>query len=107
MLVKKQSQINEEISKKRSVKGFRLLVVNSNKREDAINAKTKLYQYFPELKSYLYYQAPYFKLKAGNFKTRKEAEDYQQKLASHFPNGVYIMTDIIELKPEKEAEEIQ
>jgi len=107
LLIKKQSQLNEETNKKKTARGFRLLVVNSNKREDAINAKTKLYQYFPELKTYLYYQAPYFKLKAGNFKDRKEAEDYQKKLNSFFPNGVFVMSDLIELKPEKEGEEIQ
>lgn len=102
LLIKKQSQFNEEVAKRKSVKGFRLLVINSNQREDAINGKTKLYQYFPELKTYLYYQAPYFRLKAGNFKDRKEAEDYQQKLNKYFPNGVYVMTDMIEVKPEPE-----
>ena len=107
MLIKKQSQINEETSKKKSTRGFRLLVINSNKREDAINGKTKLYQLFPELKTYLYYQAPYFKLKAGNFKERKEAEDYQQKLNKFFPNGVFVMTDVIEPRAEKEGEEMQ
>jgi hypothetical protein len=107
LLIKKQSQLNEETNKKKTARGFRLLVVNSNKREDAINAKTKLYEVFPELKTYLYYQAPYFKLKAGNFKDRKEAEDYQKKLNKYFPNGVFLMTDVIELKPEKETEEFQ
>jgi hypothetical protein len=107
LLIKKQSQLNEETNKKKTARGYRLLVVNSNKREDAINAKTKLYQFFPELKTYLYYQAPYFKLKAGNFKDRKDAEDYQKKLNSFFPNGVFVMSDLIELKPEKEGDEIQ
>ena len=107
LLIKKQSQVNEELSKKKTARGYRLLVVNSNKREDAINGKTKLYELFPELKTYLYYQAPYFKLKAGNFKDRKEAEEYQKKLNKYFSNGVFVMTDTIEIKPEKEAEEIQ
>ena len=107
MLIKKQSQVNEDLNKKKSTRGFRLLVINSNQREDAINGKTKLYQLFPELKTYLYYQAPYFKLKAGNFKERKDAEDYQLKLNKYFPNGVFVMTDVIEVKAEKEADEIQ
>src|SRR5436190_690927 len=63
LLVKKQAEINEETTRnaRRVAKGFRLLVVNTNKRDEAINAKAKLYQYFPELKSYLLYQSPYFK----------------------------------------------
>jgi hypothetical protein len=107
LLVKKQIEINEISNRNaRTGRGFRLLIVNTNKREEAIDAKTKLYQYFPELKSYLYYQTPYFKLKAGNFKDKKDAEAYQKKLNIVFPKGVFIMTDTIELKPEKENDEM-
>ena len=106
LLVKKQIQINEETSReaRRVGKGYRLLVLNTNSREEAAAAKTKVYTYFPELKSYLLYQAPYFKLKVGNFKERKEAEDYQEKLQKHFPKGVFIMNDIIDLKLDKDKE---
>jgi sporulation related protein len=100
LLIKKQSQINEETSKKKTAKGFRVVVVSSNNRDEAISAKSKLFQLFPELKSYLYYQPPYFRVKAGNFKTRAEAEDYQTKLNKYFSNSVYITADMIELKPE-------
>src|SRR6185369_11697068 len=108
LLLKKQSEINEETTRnsRRVAKGFRLLVVNTNKRDEAISAKSKLYQYFPELKSYLIYQSPYFKLKAGNFKERKDAEGYQKKLNAFFPSGVFIMNDYIEVRPDKEADEI-
>lgn len=108
LLVKKQIQINEETSReaRRVGKGFRLLVINTNNREEAAAAKTKVYTYFPELKSYLLYQAPYFKLKVGNFKEKKEAEDYQKRLEKYFPKGVFIMNDTIEIKLDKEAETI-
>ena len=107
MLVKKQAQINEETSRdaRKAGKGFRLLVVNTNKREEAIDAKTKVYTNFPELKAYLIYQSPYFKLKVGNFKDRKEAEDYQKRLNLYFPKGVFIMNDVIEMKLEKDKAE--
>jgi hypothetical protein len=106
MLIKKQAQINEETAResRRTMRGYRLMVINTNKRDEAIAAKTKIYTYFPELKAYLLYQSPYFKLKAGNFKTRDEAEDYQKKLNAFFPKGVFIISDIIEIKPEKPKE---
>ena len=105
LLVKKQAEINEEISRnaRKNMKGFRLLVINTNNREEAIAAKTKVYSYFPELKAYLIYQSPYFRLKVGNFKEREDAEDYQKKLKKYFPKGVFIMNDTIEMKPEKET----
>ena len=100
MLIRKQIEINEETSRdaRRIARGFRLLVVNTNNREDALSAKTKVYTYFPELKLYLIYQSPYYKLKVGNFKERKDAEAYQKKLNDFFPKGVFVINDIIEVK---------
>lgn len=108
LLVKKQAEINDETTRnaRKVGRGFRLLVINTNKRDEAISAKAKLYQYFPELKSYLLYQSPYYKLKAGNFKERKDAENYQKKLNAFFPRGVFVMNDFIEVKPDKEADEL-
>lgn len=105
LLIKKQADINEITTRdsRKIAKGFRLLVINTSKREEAITAKTRLYQYFPELKSYLLYQSPYYKLKAGNFKERKDAEAYQKKLTAFFPKGVFVMNDLIEVKPDKET----
>lgn len=107
MLVKKQAAINAATKKKygRTMRGYRLMVVNTNKREEAIAAKTKVYTAFPELKAYLVYQAPFFRLKAGNFQTRDEAVRYQKLMNIYFPKGVFIVNDLIEIKPEKEEEE--
>ncbi|HYC29839.1 MAG TPA: SPOR domain-containing protein [Chitinophagaceae bacterium] len=107
VLVKKQAEVNAAIKKAnaRTARGYRLLVANTNKRDEAMAAKTKIYSNFPELKSYLVYQSPYFKLKAGNFKTREEAQQYQKLLSVYFPKGVFIMNDMIEVTPEKDKEE--
>ncbi len=107
LLVKKQAQINEETSRdaRRTDKGFRLMIISTNSRDEAIAAKTKVYTYFPELKAYLWYQSPYFRVKAGNFKDRKDAEAYQKRMNTYFPKGVFIMNDIIEVKPARELED--
>jgi len=108
-LIKKQGSINKTVKKNsaRFGKGYRLMIVNTNKRDEAIAAKTKVYTYFPELKAYLSYQSPYFKLKAGNFKTRDEAERYRKLMSPHFPKGVFIMNDTIEIKPEKDTGDVE
>jgi hypothetical protein len=108
LLIQKQAEINEVTSReaRRVGKGYRLLVINTNKRDEAVAAKTKMYTYFPELKSYLIYQTPFYKLKVGNFKERKEAEEYLQRLKKYFPQGVYIMSDTIEVKLDKETETV-
>ena len=81
------------------------MIISTINRDEAISAKTKIYTYFPELKAYLWYQSPYFRVKAGNFKDRKDAEAYQKRMNSYFPRGVFIMKDVIEVKPGKVSEE--
>src|SRR6476620_215478 len=108
-LAKKQAALNAAIKKAsaRSMRGYRLLVINTNKRNEAIDAKAKIYTYFPDLKAYLVYQTPYFKLKAGNFKTREEAEKYRKTMNSIFPKGVFIINDTIEITPEKDSIDVK
>ena len=107
LLIKKQIQVNEETSRqsRRQDKGFRLLVISTTLREEALAAKTKVYSYFPELKAYLFHQSPYYRVKAGNFKERKEAEQYQRRLELLFPKGVFIVNDVIEVKLKGSGEE--
>ena len=106
VLLKKQGEVNEAVRKAnaRTARGYRLLVINTNKRDEAIAAKTKVYTNFPDLKAYLVYQSPYFKLKVGNFKTREEALQYQKSLGYYFPKGVFVIADTIEITPEKDSE---
>src|SRR5258705_541945 len=103
LLVKTQATINEVTSRdsRKTDKGFRLMVISTNNREEALAAKTKIYTYFPELKAYLWYQSPYFRVKAGNFLERKDAESYQQRLNIYFPKGVFVMKDEVEVKAGK------
>lgn len=102
LLVRKQAEINEETTRetRRFIPGFRIQVINSSDRGSVFAAKTKVYQQFPELKPYLMYQAPNYKLKVGNFKTQEEADDYAKQLTRLFPSGVYVIRDTIEVKPD-------
>ena len=100
MLVKKQVQINEVTTRdaRRNIAGYRLQVINTSDRNAAISAKTKIYQLYPELKAYLLYQAPYFRLRVGNFRDKEEAEEYRKLLSKEFPNSVFLVRDTIEIK---------
>ncbi|HYE54543.1 MAG TPA: SPOR domain-containing protein [Chitinophagaceae bacterium] len=104
LLIQKQIAINEETTRdtRRTMQGYRILVINSNDRNKVFAAKARIYQSYPELKPYLMYQPPFYKLKVGNFKTKEEAEDYRKELARDFPTGLYVIRDVIEVKPEKQ-----
>ena len=100
LLVKKQAEVNKVtgVDNRKTDKGYRILVISTNNREEALKAKTKIYTYFPDLKAYLWYQSPYFRVKAGNFKDKQTADKYKNRLSVYFPNGVFVMKDIIEQK---------
>jgi hypothetical protein len=101
LLVRKHIEANEVITRglRRSAPGYRILVINTTDRAKATEAKTKMYQAFPELKSYLLFQSPKFHLKVGNFRDRAEAENYLESIKQTFPSGVYIVRDTIEVDP--------
>lgn len=99
-LMKKQAAINASTVSvgKKSNEGYRLMIISTNSRDEAIAAKTKIYSYFPELKAYMWHQSPYYKVKAGNFSDKAEAESYRRRLNSYFPKGVFLMKDKIEVR---------
>lgn len=101
-LVNKQVEINEVTSRnaRRYASGFRILVISSNSRNNVIEAKTTLYREFPELKAYMMYQAPFFRLKVGNFRDREDAETYLPAIQKLFKGNVYVVPDTIELRPD-------
>ena len=103
LLVKKQAEVNKVtgVDNRKTDKGYRILVISTNNREEALKKKKKIYTYFPDLKAYLWYQSPYFRVKAGNFKDKQTADKYKNRLSVYFPNGVFVMKDIIEQKKGK------
>ncbi len=97
-LIRKQIEVNKYTTRsaRRVTPGFRLMVINTKDRQEAINAKAMLYEKFPELKSYLWHQSPYYKLKTGNFRTKEDAEVFAGRLRPFFPKGIFIMNDEID-----------
>jgi len=87
----------------KAAKGYRLLVVNSNDRDYAMKIRAQLLQRFPEQKVYMSFQAPFIKLKFGNFVEKDEAEKYRKMISSYriVTNNVYLVPEIVEVKVDK------
>ncbi len=106
VLADKQSKINKLAVHKNAngyYKGFRIMVLNTSDRNLANKAKADILRYFPGVKPYLAYQTPFFKLRAGNFLKREDAEKVRRDMAKHFKDQLYVVNDLIELTPEEEA----
>jgi hypothetical protein len=98
-LVKKKAEINKKtVITKTSNKGYRIHVLNTSDRTQALSAKSRLLSMYPEHKTYLMYQAPYFKLRIGNFSDKKNADALRKELARMFPGGVFVIPSEIEVR---------
>lgn len=106
LLIQKQEELNRKayIENNRTAAGFRILVVNTNDRNKAMAGKSRLMRDFPEHKTYLIYQSPYFKIQIGNFKNRPDAESLRKQITRLYPSGVIIIPSTIEVKPEEDLQ---
>ena len=99
ILSQKQAFINKRTSVLTSngkVKGFRIQITSTNNRDQAFNAKAAAQSKFPDQKVYTTYQAPLFKVRVGDFLKREDAERYRKLMLSIFPDGMYVVEDVIE-----------
>ncbi|UOE48431.1 SPOR domain-containing protein [Mucilaginibacter sp. SMC90] len=76
--------------------GYRVQFFSGSNRKDAYNAQNRLQQQHPELRTYITYRDPNFKVKAGDFRTRLEAEKLVQDLRSSF-SSIFIISEKINL----------
>lgn len=106
----KQSQINKLSAFKNSAgqyKGFRVMVLNTNNRDLAYQTRADILRYFPDKAVYMSYQSPYFKLKAGDFIKREDAEKFKKELSKFFTSSLFVISDIVKITPEDEIHLLQ
>ena len=84
--------------------GYRLQVLNTRSRDEAYQMKADLLQRFPEQKSYVLFQSPYFKIRFGNFVNKEDALHYKNTLSSVYPQVIYVVSDNVEYTPKEEEE---
>ena len=87
----------EKTITKKMVNGYQLQVLNTIDRTEALNAKSLLLTKYPQQKTFLMYQSPYYKIRFGNFLTQTEALSYQKKVKTHFTN-VFVIPARFEIK---------
>lgn len=90
-LLQKKSDLDKQ---KPSIQGFRVQLYYGGNRAEALELKSKFASLHPEVESYLIYQQPYFRLRAGNFRTRMEAYKLFKIVEKEFPS-VFIVNDEI------------
>lgn len=108
LLAKKMTEYNEGLANRvKSVRGYRLMLLNSTDRALAMQVRSALLQQYPDEKVYMIFMSPYIKLKFGNFTDKNEAEKVRKQiLASKIVAGnVYLLPEMIEVKYDKPSDE--
>ena len=88
----------------RHAKGYRLFVLKTDNRDYAMKVRAYLLQNFPDEKVIMTFQAPFIKMKFGDFIDKDEAERCKKLITKGgiVTGGIYIVPDTIEIKPDKE-----
>ncbi len=104
LLGKKMAEYNESLANKiHLVKGYRLMLLSTTDRTQAMQLRSQLMQQYPEHNVYMTFQSPYIRLKFGNFIEKEDAEKMRKTLAqAKVINGnIYIVPEMVETKPDK------
>ena len=80
---------SNEITEKQYIAGYRIQVFSDNnsrtaKSEARIKA-SNISEKFPDYRTYVIYNAPFWRLRVGDFRTQEEANDVAVKIKEEFP----------------------
>ena len=88
----------EVVARERGISGYRVQIYADAGNQSKLRTqrrKADFDNHYPEVKSYIIYDAPEFKLRVGNFRTRLDARRFLEKIARDF-EAAYIVVDRIE-----------
>ena len=80
--------------------GYRVQFFFGSNRQAAYNAQAKFMNEFPGVQTYVTYNEPNFKVQAGDFRTRLEAQKLENELTDIFPSLFIIPERINTSKPD-------
>ena len=104
-LAKKMREYNAQIAYRNSTtaKGYRLMILTTSDRAQAMQVRTKLLQQYPDQQVYMSFQSPYIKLKFGDYEDKEEAENVRKQLIrlNLVTGNIYLLPEIVKVKPDK------
>jgi hypothetical protein len=94
-LIARRPTLNKSsITGDETTSGYRVQIFFGSSRQGAYDAQAKFNEEYPELHTYITYNEPNFKVRAGDFRTRLEAEKLVKEIAPMF-TSLFIIPDKI------------
>ncbi len=94
-------------NKKRPTMGWRVQIYfgqGQSAKAKAENVKKSFLKKYPDVSAYLIYEAPYFKVRVGNYRTKFEARKMKAELEGKF-DKIFLIEDEIRLNQDDEEED--
>jgi len=85
------------------IDGYRVQIYFSNDRELINRQRESFQRAYPDVETYVLYDAPNYSIKVGNFRTEIQAEELRNKISMDFPSSI-IQKSKIELPKIKEPQ---
>lgn len=95
-LIQKQVKLNEAGN---SQDGYRIQIFSDSGNNSKAKAQAAMDEYLakhPEMKAYLVFKSPNYKVKVGDFRNKLDAIRYLNEISADFPNA-FIISDLINL----------
>ena len=80
--------------------GYRIQIYNGNDRNEANKIKLNFLRSFPETRAYLTYHNPQFRVRIGDFRSRRDAADFARLISGKYI--LMIVPEVIFVSPPKE-----
>lgn len=91
--------MSKDLQKGSQTSGYRLQIYfssGSGSKSKALEVQSEFMTKFKDIPCHIIYQAPNFKVRVGDFRTRLEAEEAKSKIITEFPSA-FIAKDFIEV----------
>lgn len=89
--------------KKPFFQGYRIQIFSGNSKEEANKVKSDFYTKYPNMRCYLTYQQPYYKLRVGDYEDQESAKPDAKRLAKIYPSS-FLVPDEVRRTGEKEGD---
>ncbi|TVR77357.1 MAG: SPOR domain-containing protein [Chitinophagaceae bacterium] len=76
--------------------GFRIQIIEAPRRAEVFKKQGEVLRVFPDVKSYVVYQQPSFKLRVGDYYNRLEALKMLNEIQKHFP-AAFVIRDNVQI----------
>jgi hypothetical protein len=93
-LLSKHLYLNEQNP---GIEGWRIQIffeAGNFSKTQAIEAKAEFVGKYPELRNYLIFQEPYYKVRIGDYRTKIEAEKVLKEIIRDYPNAFVVKDEI-------------